>query len=42
MTNIHDITSRMLAAIGAFAITATLFVSSFANPAATTFTGMMV
>ncbi|WP_340587043.1 hypothetical protein [Erythrobacter alti] len=42
MTNTQNFTSRLFAAIGAMAITATLLVSSFANPAATTFTGMLV
>ncbi len=42
MTNTHDITGRVFAAIGALAMSATLFLSSFANPDATTFTGMLV
>lgn len=42
MTNVSDFTGRVFAAIGALAITATLLVSSFANPTATTFTGMLV
>ncbi|WP_269429509.1 hypothetical protein [Aurantiacibacter marinus] len=42
MTNTNDITGRIFAAIGALAISATLFISSFANPAATTFTRMLV
>jgi len=42
MTNTYDLTGRVFAAIGALAMSATLFLSSFANPTATTFTGMLV
>ncbi len=41
MTNTNDFTSRVFAAIGAFAITATLLVSSFANPNATNVVGLL-
>lgn len=40
--NIENVTGKIFAAIGALAITATLLLSSFANPAATTFSGMLV
>ena len=42
MTTTNDIAGKFFAALGALAITATLLISSFANPAATTFTGMLV
>jgi len=42
MTISNNIAGRLFAAIGAFAITATLFLSSFANPNATTVAGMLV
>jgi len=41
MTMTNDFTSKLFAAVGAFAITATLFVSSFANPNATTIAGLL-
>ncbi len=41
MTNTNDITSRVFAAFGAIAITATLLISSFANPNATSVIGMI-
>ena len=41
MTTTNDITSRVFAALGALAITATLLVSSFANPNATSVIGML-
>ncbi|WP_277949484.1 hypothetical protein [Aurantiacibacter aquimixticola] len=41
MTKTSDFASKMFAAIGAMTITATLFVSSFANPNATTVLGVL-
>jgi hypothetical protein len=39
--NTDSVSSKILAAFGALAMTMTLFVSSFANPAATTFAGIL-
>ncbi|WP_269429508.1 hypothetical protein [Aurantiacibacter marinus] len=41
MTTTNDFTARVFAAFGALAITATLLVSSFANPNATSVIGML-
>jgi hypothetical protein len=39
--NTDSLSARIAAACGALAITMTLFVSSFANPAATTVAGIL-
>ncbi len=41
MTFTNEFASKAAAAFGAVAITATLLFSSFANPATTTFTGIL-
>jgi len=41
MTTTNDIAGRVFAAFGAIAITATLLVSSFANPTTTSAIGML-
>lgn len=41
MTATDTITNRVFAAFGAIAITATLLVSSFANPNATSIVGLL-
>lgn len=42
MTYTNDFTAKIFAAVGAIAFTATLLVSSFANPNATSFTTLLV
>ncbi len=41
MTNTNDFAGKVFAAFGALAITMTLLVSSFANPAATSVTTLL-
>ncbi len=41
MTDTNDFATRIFAAFGALAITVTLLVSSFANPAATSLVGLL-
>lgn len=42
MTTTNDFTGKIFAAFGAFAITASLLVASFANPAATSISSLLV
>lgn len=42
MMNVSDFTGRVLAALGSMALTATLLVSSFAVPQASSLAGVLV
>lgn len=41
MTNTNEVAAKLMAALGAVAMTMTLIVSSFANPHATTVAGLL-